>query len=301
MQSALRPPAAPRARGGGLRAPQLRRRAAFRPACKAGGGTAASNAKRAAAKAAVDRWVKPGSVVGIGTGEMVNLAVEHLALRAAKGELPGVVGVPSCAAAAAEAAFQGLALSSLEQHPRVDVFIEQANQIDVASNAFLKGARAAPAQPDLPALRRLLDASAAVIALAEGGAAVSGRLNAALPVAVAAEEWEEVAEELDDIFLGDAELWRRPSEGASNPRGGDNPYVSEDGQHTIVDVRFYEGLKLFGEDAPYAAIAEEIDGIPGVLAHGLIVGRAAAAIVADGATGEVAVTELEPARAAPPA
>jgi ribose 5-phosphate isomerase A len=34
----------------------------------------------------------------------------------------------------------------------------------------------------------------------------------------------------------------------ANPRGGDNPYVIPDG-HNIVDVRFYEGMKLFGEDA----------------------------------------------------
>lgn len=42
---------------------------------------------------------------------------------------------------------------------------------------------------------------------------------------------------------------RRPASGVANPRGGDNPYRSPDG-HNIVDVRFYEGMKLFGEDAP---------------------------------------------------
>jgi len=42
---------------------------------------------------------------------------------------------------------------------------------------------------------------------------------------------------------------RRPASGTANPRGGENPHVSEDGGHTLVDVRFYEGLKLFGEDA----------------------------------------------------
>jgi hypothetical protein len=41
---------------------------------------------------------------------------------------------------------------------------------------------------------------------------------------------------------------RRPSEGTANPRGGPNPFVSEDGAYTLVDVRFYEGFKLYGED-----------------------------------------------------
>ncbi len=33
-----------------------------------------------------------------------------------------------------------------------------------------------------------------------------------------------------------------------------------------------EGLKLFGEDADYGAIAREIEGVPGVVAHGLVRG-----------------------------
>lgn len=41
---------------------------------------------------------------------------------------------------------------------------------------------------------------------------------------------------------------RRPASGVANPRGGENPYMSPDGCN-IVDVRFYEGMKLFGEDA----------------------------------------------------
>ena len=40
------------------------------------------------------------------------------------------------------------------------------------------------------------------------GAQVVTRLGGALPVAIdAGPEWESTAEELDDLFLGDAELW----------------------------------------------------------------------------------------------
>jgi hypothetical protein len=42
---------------------------------------------------------------------------------------------------------------------------------------------------------------------------------------------------------------RRPTSGSANPRGGQAPYISPDG-HNICDIRFYEGLKLFGEDEP---------------------------------------------------
>lgn len=42
-----------------------------------------------------------------------------------------------------------------------------------------------------------------------------------------------------------------------------------------------DGLVLFGEQTSYAAIAEEIERVPGVVAHGLCVGLAAAAVVAE--------------------
>lgn len=41
-----------------------------------------------------------------------------------------------------------------------------------------------------------------------------------------------------------------------------------------------EGLKLYGEDADYGAIAREIEGVEGVVAHGLMSNVAAAAVVA---------------------
>ena len=70
-------------------------------------------------------------------------------------------------------------------------------------------------------------------------------MGGAVPVAMrcaSREEWEEAAEELDDQFLGDAEVWRRGAEPDANPRGGKNPFVSADGGHTIVDLRFADPM-----------------------------------------------------------
>ena len=36
---------------------------------------------------------------------------------------------------------------------------------------------------------------------------VVDRLRGELPVFIDAEDWEDIAEELDDTFLGDAEIW----------------------------------------------------------------------------------------------
>lgn len=72
--------------------------------------------------------------------------------------------------------------------------------------------------------------------------------------------------------------------------------MSPDG-HNIVDVRFYEGMKLFGEDAQYDQIAQEIEQIEGVVAHGLLLNVADAVVVADPKQG---VRVLEPKAAAAP-
>jgi ribose 5-phosphate isomerase A len=80
--------------------------------------------------------------------------------------------------------------------------------------------------------------------------------------------------------------------GTANPRGGEDPLVTEEG-YTIIDVRFYEGLKLFGEDAEYSAIAAEINTVEGVVTHGLFLGLASAAVVAREGAAEPEVVELQ--------
>ena len=70
---------------------------------------------------------------------------------------------------------------------------------------------------------------------------VVSRLTGDLPVVIEAENWEETAEEIDDLVLGIGEVWRRPSAAGGvaekSPSGGDFPYVSPEG-HNILDVKF---------------------------------------------------------------
>lgn len=49
--------------------------------------------------------------------------------------------------------------------------------------------------------------------------------------------------------------------------------VSHPPSHTLwppLPANADEGLKLFGEDADYGSIAREIEGVAGVVAHGLV-------------------------------
>lgn len=268
----------------------------------------------AAALAAVDAFVKPGAVVGLGRGELVQRVVAAIGRRISEGKLGNVSVVPSAAASAASAAFHGVPIAASADNadaapaPSPTVFFDEADQLDPQANAYLSGSRAGEAaHPDLPAICSLVERTIArggeVVALPASAAACVPRLNAALPVALAGAggattsssndsanndpsqaplaAWEEAAEELDDIFLGDAELWRRPQDPreSANPRGGRAPLVQPDGS-TLVDIRFYEGLCLFGEaEVDYERIQEEITSVSGVVATGLFVCVATAAIV----------------------
>ena len=92
---------------------------------------------------------------------------------------------------------------------------------------------------------------------------------------------------------------------STDPHGGPVPYVSPEG-HTIVDIRFgaphnaparvsspacrdtpdspsEDGFRLNGEPATSDAIVAAIESVPGVLAHGLAVGRATVCYVPNAA------------------
>ena len=136
-------------------------------------------------------------------------------------------------------------------------------------------------QPDLILTRKVIRKSVKVVLLVSAlGDPVP--LGGSVPVAIVGgqSEWEECAEELDDIFLGDADVWRRGAEVEANPRGGKTPYLSADGVHTIVDLRFNDplndgerwddGFQLFGSAATPYQIAAEVETVDGVLAHGIV-------------------------------
>jgi hypothetical protein len=63
-------------------------------------------------------------------------------------------------------------------------------------------------QPNLPLTREVLDKSRKVILLTDALQDAIGPIGGSVPVAIVAgaDAWEECAEELDDLLLGDAEV-----------------------------------------------------------------------------------------------
>jgi ribose 5-phosphate isomerase A len=86
-------------------------------------------AKRAAGEAAVDRYVRAGMRVGLGTGSTAVWAVRRLGQRLTDGSLSDVLGVPTSTASEREASTCGVPLTTLDDNPRLDVTIDGADEV----------------------------------------------------------------------------------------------------------------------------------------------------------------------------
>ena len=93
------------------------------------------NQKRAAAFAALD-YVKPGMRLGLGTGTSASQFVIALGERMRTGL--EVVGVPTSAATEALARTHGVALTTLDRVPHLDLTVDGADEID-GSLRLIKG------------------------------------------------------------------------------------------------------------------------------------------------------------------
>ena len=83
--------------------------------------------KRAAAERAVAE-IQPGMVVGLGSGSTAEIAVALLGERVSAGL--SIVGVPTSEKTRALAEKLGIRLAGLDTHPRLDLVIDGADQVE---------------------------------------------------------------------------------------------------------------------------------------------------------------------------
>ena len=95
------------------------------------------DAKRRAAEEAV-KHVEDGQVIGLGSGSTAAYAIRLLGEKLRRGELRDILGIPTSLQAASEAVEAGIPLTTLEEHPIVDVSIDGADQLDARLN-LIKG------------------------------------------------------------------------------------------------------------------------------------------------------------------
>lgn len=214
--------------------------------------TSVDERKRMAAEAALE-YVKQGMVLGLGTGSTARLFVVGLSRLIARGT--DLKGVPTSFETAELAKHLGIPLTSLEEHPRLDLCVDGADEVDPKLD-LIKGLGGALFREKIVA-----SASASFVVIVDDTKLVP-RLgtNAPVPVEVHPFGWRNAAQALTDLGAT-VELRRK----------GDEPYVTDNGNR-IIDARF-PSLR-----AP-AKLADQVLRIPGVVGHGLFLGMADTVLV----------------------
>jgi ribose 5-phosphate isomerase A len=203
--------------------------------------------KLAAAEAAA-ALVENGMVVGLGSGSTAALAVEAIARRTRD-----ILGVPTSEKTAALARELGVPLTTLAERPRLDLTIDGADEVESGTLHLVKGLGGALLR------EKIVAAATARLVIVADESKVVERLTAAerpIPVEVVPFGWESTAERLRSVGA------------APTLREG---FVT-DGGHYILDC-------LWTEMPPAADLARTLDGVVGVVEHGLFIGMAEIAII----------------------
>jgi ribose 5-phosphate isomerase A len=213
--------------------------------------------KGEAAAAAVDRFVRSGMRLGLGTGSTATRMLEAVRDRLADGRLADIVGVPTSAATAARCAELGIPVTTLLEVPELDIAIDGADEVDPSVD-LIKGLGGAHLREKVVAF-----AAARMVVVADETKLVA-RLGERVPLPV---EVIPFARPVVEHLLR-AQGWR-----PSLRRAGDGgAFATDEGNH-ILDCRRDRW------DDP-AALARAIADVPGVVAHGFFLGIASTALVA---------------------
>jgi ribose 5-phosphate isomerase A len=208
--------------------------------------------KEAAGRAAA-KLVRDGDIVGLGTGSTAYFAVVALGERLKAGLK--IIGIPTSVRTADLARAVGIPLTTLDEHPEIDITIDGADEVDPKLN-LIKGGGGA-----LTREKVIATASKKMVVVADSGKVVRVLGKFPLPVEVIA--FARTVVERKIVSLGGSPKLR------VKPDGG--AYLTDNGNQ-ILDCSF-------GEITDPPALARELSGTPGVVEHGLFIGLAKLAIV----------------------
>ena len=96
------------------------------------------DAKKSAARKAIDEHVKDGFVIGIGSGSTIVYGIERLAERV-KDEKLNIICIPTSFQSKQLIVQNNLKIGELEMHPLLDVAIDGADECDIALNCIKGG------------------------------------------------------------------------------------------------------------------------------------------------------------------
>ncbi len=219
------------------------------------------NPKQAAAERGAE-LVQSGMVLGLGSGTTSALMVQAVGRKLRDGRLRDVVGVPSSSGIAAVARESGVPLTTLDDHPRLDLNLDGADEVD-PNLGLVKGLGGALLWEKIVAV-----ASRQVVILVDDTKLVT-RLGtkAPLPVEVVPFGWKTHLAFVES--LGGKPTLRTEADG--------RPFVTDEGNY-ILHCRFEGGI------ADPASLVARLLARAGIVGTGLFLGVADQVIVgkADG-------------------
>jgi len=221
------------------------------------------NEKELAGRAAAE-LVVAGNVVGLGTGSTAYFAVVALGERVKSGLK--IIGIPTSDATAELARAVGIPLSTLDEHPEIDITIDGADEVD-SQLRLIKGGGGALLREKIIAA-----ASKKMVVVADSSKVVATLGKFPLPVEII--PFAEAVLEKKITALGASCKLRTRTDGTA--------FVTDEGHH-ILDCSF-------GKIADPPALARSLNDMPGVVEHGLFIGIAKVALVGKGS----AVAEIRP-------
>jgi ribose 5-phosphate isomerase A len=212
--------------------------------------------KRQAAERAA-AYVEAGMVVGLGEGSTAAFAVLRIAQLLSEGNLRDILGVPCSRRVEVQARALGVPLTTLEEHPVIDLTLDGADEVDPDLNLIKGGGGAL--------LREKIVAQASrreIIAVDEFKLSSALGTHWPVPVEVTRFGWQTQVPYLES-------LGARP---ALRLAGDGTPFETDQG-NLILDCDF-------GPIANPAQLASRLSERAGIVAHGLFLGLATEIIVA---------------------
>jgi ribose 5-phosphate isomerase A len=212
--------------------------------------------EKADAAARAVEFVQAGMRVGLGTGSTAAYAVKLLGAKVRAGL--AVTGVPTSERTRALAESERIPLTDFTQGVAIDLTIDGADEAD-RKLRLIKGGGGALLREKVVA-----SVSRRVVIISDSTKVVDRLGRFPLPVEVVRFAWPVVAARL-------ADLGAKPK---LRVAPGDAPFVTDEG-HYILDAGF-------GAIDDPERLASAIDGIPGVVGHGLFIGLAHTLVVGRG-------------------
>jgi ribose 5-phosphate isomerase A len=216
-----------------------------------------SQLKQQAAEHAVE-FVESGMIVGLGHGSTAIFAVRRIAQLLDAGRLHDILGVPCSLQVETDARELGIPLTTLNEHTRIDLTVDGADEVDPALNVIKGGGGAL--------LREKIVAQASqreIIVVDDSKLSPALGTRWAVPVEVTPFGWRSQAAFLESLG---AEIEVRESDS--------DTFFKTDQGNLILDC-------YFGPIADPIRLAARMDARSGIVEHGLFLGLVTDVIVAD--------------------